>query len=76
VHGLDTFFLKWKRAVLCLFAALYRAGKDLPDPAKLLGGLDVKKSREDWPTYDDDGIGRVDYLRETKEHQELLYHFA
>ena len=75
MHGLDTLFLKWKRAVLCLFAELYRAGKDLPDPAKLLGGLDVKKPREDWPRYDDDGIGRVDYLRETKEHQELLYHF-
>jgi hypothetical protein len=75
VHGLGTLFLKWKRAVLCLFAELYRAGKDLPDPAKLLGGLDVKKPREEWPRYDDDGIGRVDYLRETKEHQELLYHF-
>jgi hypothetical protein len=69
VHGLDTLFLKWKQAVLCLFAELYRAGKDLPDPAKLLGGLDVKKPREDWMSYDDD------YLRETKEHQELLYHF-
>jgi len=41
----------------------------------LLGGLDVKKKREDWPSYDDDGVGRVDYLRETKEHEELLYQF-
>jgi hypothetical protein len=31
--------------------------------------------REEWPSYEDDGIGRVDYLRETKEHQDLLYHF-
>jgi hypothetical protein len=28
---------------LCLFADLYRAGKNLLDPAKLLGGLDVRK---------------------------------
>jgi hypothetical protein len=48
---------------------------NLPDPAKqLVGGLDVKKPREEWPRYDDDGIGRVDYLHETTKHQELLYH--
>jgi hypothetical protein len=53
--------------LLCLFTDLYRAGKDLPYPAKkLLGGLDVKKPREEWPSYDhDDGISRVDYLLET-----------
>jgi hypothetical protein len=63
--------------LLCRFADLYRAGKDLPDPpATLLGGLDNKKPREEeWPSYDDDGIGRVNYLCETKKHQELLYKF-
>jgi len=62
-------------AMLLVIAELYRGGKELPDPALLLGGLDVKKKREDWPSYDDDGVGRVDYLRETKEHEELLYQF-
>jgi hypothetical protein len=56
-------FLKWKRAVLCLFVELYRAGKDLPDPAKLLGGLGVKKPREDWMSYDDDYLRRQKNIR-------------
>jgi hypothetical protein len=30
---------------LCLFADLYRAGNNLLDPAKLLGGLDVRGSQ-------------------------------
>jgi hypothetical protein len=37
--------------------------------------LDVRKPREEWPSYEDDGIGRVDCLRESNEHEELLYHF-
>jgi hypothetical protein len=55
---------------------VYRVGKDLPDLAQILGGLGVKKPREDWPSFDDDDdAGSMDYLWEAKEHQELLYHF-
>jgi hypothetical protein len=52
--------------VLYLFAKLYREGKDSPDPvARLFGGMDIKKpADEEWPSYDDNGTGRVDYLPE------------
>jgi hypothetical protein len=35
-----------------IFAHLYRAGKDLTNPARLLCGQHVKKPEEEWPCYD------------------------
>jgi hypothetical protein len=76
----------------CLLATqqnseLYRKGVDLPTPAALLGDLDVdaeslvtKKGKPELTVKD--VLGRVGdlqikpMLRETKAHEELLYHFT
>jgi hypothetical protein len=54
---------------------LYRSGDvELPTPEKLLGDL-FGKEKEQWPNFKDT-TEREPYLRETKEHQDLLYYFA
>jgi hypothetical protein len=46
---------------------LHQGREQFAGPSKLLGGLDVRKPREERPSYDDDSIGRVDNLRGTED---------
>lgn len=51
---------------------LYRSGVNLPTPEALLGDL-YNQEQSEWPEYDD--VERKEYLRETAEHQDLLFYF-
>jgi hypothetical protein len=57
---------------MTLFKELYMAdSQDLPTPQSLLGNF--QEPRKDWPDYEDPE--RDDCLRETLDHQNLLFHF-
>jgi len=58
---------------LVLYSELYRKDKNLLHaPEKLLGDFFWKPEHE-WPKFDD--LQRKDFLRETPEYEDLLFHF-
>ena len=57
-----------------LHSELYKKEKKvLHEPEKFLGDL-ILKPEQEWPDFED--LDRKDFLRETPEYEDLLFHFV